>query len=62
MPVLQGGVSQGAMQNALFLSPAVHLSPGVFLSLSMLPWCFGEVFVTETVYPFSSLLSFHLCL
>lgn len=28
--VLQG------LQNALFLSPAVHLSPGVFLSLSML--------------------------
>ena len=28
-------VVQG-LQNALFLSPAVHLSPGVFLSLSML--------------------------
>lgn len=35
MPMLQGGVSQGDMQNVLFLSPAVHLFPGVFLSLSM---------------------------
>lgn len=33
---VRGGVSRDVVQNVLFLSPAVPLSPGVFLSLSVL--------------------------
>lgn len=36
MPAFRGGVSRDVAQNVLFLSPAVPLSPGVFLSLSVL--------------------------
>lgn len=39
-PAPRGGVPRAVVPNELCLSPAVHLSPGVFLSLSVF-WCLG---------------------